>query len=69
VRSRVPFTHGDETIVFVEREAAENDGVHNREDRRRCPDAERENEERRGGETPGGTEGSYGSSEIIGHGS
>ena len=44
--AQLPLTNGDEAIVLVEREAAKDHGVHDREDRGRRADPERQDDER-----------------------
>ena len=66
--AQVPLTNGDKAIVLVEREAAEDDGVHDGEDRRRRAHAERQHDERRHRKAPGRTKRPQGSFEVITHG-
>jgi hypothetical protein len=46
----VEFEHRDDPIVFVERQAAQHDGVDDRENRRTGADTEREHRQRHGRE-------------------
>jgi hypothetical protein len=65
---RAPLADRDEPVVFVERQAAQHDGVHHREDRRAGADAEDEHDQGDGRERLRGSQAADGGFQIFTHG-
>ena len=62
---RIVFEHGDDPIVLVEGEPAQDNGIHHGEDRRAGADPEREHHQRDGGEGRGLSQRSHGIPHVV----